>query len=354
MAFFFGIYLLLCLSSIRFRREEWKLDAYMSREHTQAVKGIFILMVYFSHFGSYVTYVSRWDLLCRQVIFWFGQAMVAMFLFYSGFGVMESIRIKGRGYVRTIPRNRVLSTLFRFDCAVLLYALVALTVRRKLSVGQFFQALIGWKSIGNSNWYIFDILILYLITYVAFSLIRQEKIALMAVFGGCCLLILLLWKAGGKAIHWYDTVLCYWLGMVFSVFKKRFEKCLNKNAGIWLILIIGLFEICHALSGVFYVPQLAIVRNLCFAGFVTVLTMRVNISSRVLSWCRQNLFPLYILQRIPMILLKYLGLSEWSIPLYFLACLLLTVALAFPFTWATDRLIALLSKKSLSKIDSVK
>lgn len=40
-----------------------------------------------------------------------GQLIVVMFLFYSGYGVMESVRSKGTAYIKSIPFKRVLSTL---------------------------------------------------------------------------------------------------------------------------------------------------------------------------------------------------------------------------------------------------
>lgn len=242
--------------------------------------------------------------------------------------------------MRAMPHKRGLSTLLRFDCAVVLYALVALAVSSEISLGKFLQALIGWKSIGNSNWYIFDILVLYLITYATFSWFREEKAAMLAVLAGSCLMMLLLRTVGGKAVHWYDTVLCYWLGMVYSVERERIEKRFRERNGFWFVWVAVLLGVSHVLSGVSHIAQLAIVRNLCFAGFVVLLTMHVQISGRVLSWCGRNLFPLYILQRIPMILLKSAGLAQHSIPAYFLSCGLITLVLVFPFTWVTDRIVA--------------
>ena len=56
--------------------------------------------------------------------------MVAPFLFWSGFGVMESIRRKGEAYVRALPVNRGLRTLIHFDCALLLFLLVRFIIRK--------------------------------------------------------------------------------------------------------------------------------------------------------------------------------------------------------------------------------
>ena len=39
------------------------------------------------------------------------QLMVTMFLFYSGYGVMESIKRKGDDYIKSFPKKRILTTL---------------------------------------------------------------------------------------------------------------------------------------------------------------------------------------------------------------------------------------------------
>ena len=151
------------------KKEE--LSDYLSLEYSQAVKGFFILLVFFSHYNSYVSYTLDSDLIYLRVVNSFGQAMVTMFLFYSGFGVMESIRKKGIDYVRKLPRDRILRTWFNFAAAVLLFTGLALVRRIPFTLGQFLLSLTGWESMGNSNWYIFIILCLYLITFAVFRLL---------------------------------------------------------------------------------------------------------------------------------------------------------------------------------------
>ena len=60
---------------------------YMSRENTTSVNGLFILLVFLNHIQSYVTLPEGFHRLTLA----FGQLMVAMFLFYSGYGVTLSL-----------------------------------------------------------------------------------------------------------------------------------------------------------------------------------------------------------------------------------------------------------------------
>ena len=312
---------------------------YLSVEQTQIVKGIFICIVFFSHFHSYVTYTSVWD----EKVQWFtgllGQNMVAPFLFYSGYGIMLSIQRKGKPYVKSIPRKRILATLFRFDCAVLLFIALALVTGQYRITGKLFlQAMIAWESVGNSYWYIFVVLALYSVTYCAFLLCKDQRVGLLVCFLLVCagIFAFVFWNI--KDICWYDTALCYILGMTYAQYRVKFEKVFQGNRLIYSFLVTFLLALVLYMQRYEYKPLGSCIRTSLFALTVTAITMRVRISSKLLQWCGKHLFSLYILQRIPMIALQYLGLGERSIPLYFACCVVITVCMVYPFEWVTDQI----------------
>ena len=100
---------------------------------------------------------------------------IAMFLFYSGYGVMESIKKKGNHYIDAIPRTRVLATLINFDIAVALFAFISLISSQDYTFSHYLLSFIGWKSVGNSNWYIFVIILCYLIVFISFRSTDRNK-----------------------------------------------------------------------------------------------------------------------------------------------------------------------------------
>lgn len=159
---------LLVVYGIRFDREK-AYGSYLSRERTDSIKGIFILMVFFSHIKDYIVkagyeYSGQGDEVFQYFFSFIGQLMVVMFLFYSGYGVMESIRKKGEAYVVAMPRHRVAGTLINFDVAVLIFLVVDLLLGRDVVLSKIVLSFLAWDSLGNSNWYIFAILICYLLT----------------------------------------------------------------------------------------------------------------------------------------------------------------------------------------------
>lgn len=154
--------------------------------------------------------------------------MVAMFLLYSGYGIMVSIMKKGRDYIRGLPVKRILKTLLHFDLAVLLYMGIPVWRHGCPSLKDTLLALSGWGGFGNSNWYIFVILWIWGIVYFVFRLCGTEHsrwnvwfcALLMALFGFII--------SHYKQMWWYDTLLCFPLGMLVAVYRDKIELFLFK------------------------------------------------------------------------------------------------------------------------------
>ena len=94
---------------------------YIDKDNTSAIKGAFILLIIYSHSLSYVQYNDSLSSISNKLIFTLGQLVVAMFLFYSGYGVFEQYKKRGKKYINNFPQRRILKTLVNFDIIVLLY-----------------------------------------------------------------------------------------------------------------------------------------------------------------------------------------------------------------------------------------
>ena len=81
---------------IQFNRNGFFTD-YITKEQCNNIKGIFILLVFISHSLQYIDKAGYVNDNILDVIFTkcssvMGQLIVVMFLFYSGFGIMESVK----------------------------------------------------------------------------------------------------------------------------------------------------------------------------------------------------------------------------------------------------------------------
>lgn len=309
MLVFYILLACLILWGIRFApRGSYYADC-LSKDATLPIKGVFILWVFLCHVMGYLMDLDYEFQSVGDRLYWGlcaapRQLTVVMFLFYSGYGVMENVRARGGDYISTMPRRRLLRTLLNFDVAVILFALLDLLIGRPIGFRQFLLSLPGWESVGNSNWYIFTILVCYSCAFVAFRMIRSLKFA--ALF----LLVLLSSFAVGisfvKETWWYDTVLAFSAG-VFVSFGRGLILAFVERRYFLVLTACGLAVVTlHALP-IATMGLVANVKAVFFALLILALTMKIRTGNGVLVWCGKNLFFIYIYQRLVMLPMVFLA-----------------------------------------------
>ena len=102
--------------------------------------------------------------------------------FYSGYGVMESLKVKGNNYLNDFAKKRLGTTLLNFDVAVCCFFLLNYMIGKTLTIEDVLLSLIGWSSVGNSNWYIFVILLCYLAFYISFGISKERGTVLCVTY----------------------------------------------------------------------------------------------------------------------------------------------------------------------------
>lgn len=347
MSIFIAALAVLCVAGISFRRREGFED-YMSPQKTGAIKGIFVVIVLYSHIRQYVSVPKTgMNELFFEAMTFFGQLMVVMFLFYSGYGIAVSVD-KKEGYIKTLPKRRILKVWLDFAIAVVIFFFTALAVGRDYDVERLLWSLIGVETVGNSNWFIFVIVILYALTFIGFGITGGKKhllagIILTTVLCAGAMAGLYFWKQ--KEYWWYDTVLCYPLGMWYYLAKPYIDKHLLNNfnkwfactaaTGIVFLFVNELYVACGRIRGIF-VPL-----SLVFAILIVLASMRISVNNAALRWLGSRVFGIYILQRLPMMVLSKFGLNSKPI-IFTLVCFAITLVLAEIFERSTAKLDELL------------
>lgn len=353
MILFLVMLAFLCLFGIRFSQNGF--EDYMSPKKTGSIKGIFVVIVLLSHLRQYISINgSALNQPYKDFMNFFGQLMVVMFLFYSGYGVLLGI-MKKDGYVKSIPAKRVLKVLIHFDIAVLLFWITGRLIGKDYSVRRLLLSFIGLEGVGNSIWFIFVIIVLYLVTFAAFIFLKKKVVAgtiITTVLSFGVLLAIREWK--GSEYWWYDTIMCYPLGMWYALAKPYIDKTVLPDFNKWFACTAAsgtLFFAMHSLLSDFHNSRkIFIPMALVFAAFVTLLSMRISVCNGILEWFGKRVFGIYILQRIPMIVLSYFGVND-SPFLFSVVCFALTIVMAEIFERAMDKLDILLhlSKKPVKK-----
>lgn len=228
MFFFYIILFIIILCGLRYKRNN---QDYISVQQTNVIKGIFIWLVFMGHIMPYITNMVPFEYLVDKtafgVVIVLKQLVVVPFMFYSGYGVINSIKNKGTVYVDSIPKRRVLNTMLNFGVAVLFFVALNLFLSIPMNLKQVLLSLVCWESVGNSNWYIFTICICYLTSFVSYKLFGYSKKSLIANFVILSAFAVIISRF--KDSWWYDTCLAYSAGSLYCYYKDKFENIVNSN-----------------------------------------------------------------------------------------------------------------------------
>lgn len=319
---------------------------YLKKKNTTSVNGIFVVLVLFSHYAQYADLGGALDDPYLLLRFHLKQMVVATFMFYSGYGMMEAIKSRGKAYVRRIV-SKFWQLLLKFDIAVVLYIAVNSVLGVHYPAGQTLLAFTTWTAVGNSNWYITAILILYAIMFISFMIgftldpgNRGRTIGLTLMF---LLTILAVWFqiVTGRPDYCYNTMLLLPVGCLYSEYHTQIEKAVMRSETAYLFTLaaaagIYIFTFFHRES---YGITGYTLWGIAFISLVLLITMKVSIYNRILEWTGSHIFGIYILQRLPMIVLDHYGMIEDHKYISLIEVMVITFIIAALFQKYTDRMI---------------
>lgn len=284
---------------------------YCSPKNTSTINAVFSVLIFISHSVSYVDLNGAFDDSYLNIKSFLSQSVVVTYLFYSGFGIMESIKKKGHNYIKRMPVDRFFKLWYQFALMICLFIITNLLMKKNYSLIDNLLSFTGFKSIGNDNWYLFVTFVLYIIVFLSFILFRNRHTsALIGVFTLTIAFILLEIKLEFPR-RYFDTVLCFPLGMLYSQLKPTIDKVVMKNDIFWIITTTAVFVICMFGSQNRNEHILFRLLFMCSAPiFITLLTMKLQCRSTILDWFGKHIFSFFMLQRIPMRLLEHFNLNN--------------------------------------------
>ncbi len=341
----------ICAGMTAAKKNEFFSD-YCSPKNTSTMNAIFSVLIFLSHAVTYVNLSGALDGPYLSFRKFLGQLVVITYLFFSGYGIMESIKKKGTDYVKKMPFHRLFKLWFHFAIVLVMFTVVSVGVRGlEYTPMHYILSYTGLKSLGNSNWYMFVTFAMYVIVIISFLIFRKSKalgvgcvVALTTVF------VIVEIKAGLQTTF-YNTVCCFPAGMIFSLVKPYVDKILMKNDIIWFtgfsVCVLAFAYFSQNRNETFWHYMLFVL--FAMAVIVTFM-MKVSIKSSILDWFGQHIFSFFILQRIPMILMKHFGFNKE--PYFFIiVCFFGTVFLSVIFDAFTDKIDSFIFK-SRKKIKS--
>lgn len=318
-------------------------DEYLSVRNTLPIKGLFTILIIFSHYNTYYTKQPT-DIYYRMMKTHLSQAVVVPYLVYSGYGMAYKLKKMGKDYLGTIPRRRIPQFLLGVAAALVPYFVLGLVRNQHFSLPTILLSLVGWESLGNSSWYIFGILGEYVIFWISFQVLRirdnkQTRLAglLLTTLLTAAYVIWIRWM--GKDTWCYNSLAMFPLGVAWGLYHEKVDRLLHEKSSLWLValaLTIAIYELGVMQRNV----NLVWYTVFCgaFAVAMLLVSMRIQLNSPVLNFFGKHVFSVYILQRLSMIILSDMGWIEQKPYLSLILVILCTSSIAVGFDWVMDKL----------------
>ena len=305
------LFLLFCLIScigINIKGLNTFFSDYMELKNTSKIKGIFVWMIIFSHNKQYYKKIYYNKYLYIKILRNFGQKMVSLFLFYSGYGITESIKKKGVTYVKTLPKKGAI-LFIKFQLILLIFLINNIICRIKITLKQYILSMIFKSSIKNSNWFAFTIICLYFFSFFSFLSIKNINYIFIGVIINniaCFIHIYIVYNFFyTKLIYPVDNVLSFVIGLYYSLLQNYLNNIFIKNDinyfGSLSIFVLIYYYLLNKPNNIYIIS----ITNSVFCLIIIMISMKVQFQNEFLMLLSNHSYSIYLLQRIIMIFIYH-------------------------------------------------
>lgn len=315
----------------------------LSRETTGKVRGICTLTVILHHLSQ----ECRTEELFQMVFTQMGLLAVAMFFFYSGFGLMKSF-LSRKNYRKQFLSKRVLPILITYAGFILLYWIVDALLGDLHTPGEVLVSLVNGSPIVTDSWYVITVAVFYLVFYALMGL-RKPGAILVGSLIWCGAWIGFCSLAGFEA-YWYNGVLCLSLGIWAAMAEEPLKKLLKKRFWLFAAVSAAVFGSLFGMMVLRYPHgfwKVLTMCTLCSAAFVLLVltfTGKVGTGNPLWPFLSEISLEAYLCHRIFMNLLRSRFLFLTDDTLWGMAVIVLSVAAAWVLHKLFRRICGLVKK----------
>ncbi len=248
---------------------------YLSKEHTSCLRGFFALLVVAHHIYQNIGLTKTY--LLGEILHLCGTLSVAVFLFFSGYGLMLSS--SKNNYIKKFFRNRFLPLYCFYVVLIIVYTIWKLFLENSFSSSLVIHSFLFGATVVEFGWYLQTTFILYLIYLLVFRFIKSQKLRIVFIFISCFIYFVACYilRLGS---WWYQTIFCFVFGMIYCYKKTLFDAILAKRS--WLIFGLSgaLFLAFAVFNRVF--PAVSVLYSFFFVCF-TISISYVLCKTRVIN-----------------------------------------------------------------------
>ena len=323
------------------KKNEWNEDN-MSFGQTKCFLGFCAVIICFHHMSQQTSASwlnPRFIQKGLEIFVTAGYPMVAMFLFCSGFGLYKSAKTKPDFFKRFLP-SRIIPILIPTILVELVY--IYLRNLRHIPVRYKNPFIIGigtHETVNPYFWYIPCIILLYILFYIGFGLIKKDWAGILMVAIGTAgwISFCLICKYG---TWWFNTIHMFLLGILVSKYEKKVFDSFKKHYVFKAILTVLLaaflwyaannggnfyFQFTHTMwnevngyKADLFVCIFQVLYSIAFVMVYYVLSMKMKVGNPVLKFLGKITLELYLVHGIFVQMFSYYMIKEPNQPIYYI------------------------------------
>ncbi|WP_034448974.1 acyltransferase family protein [Butyrivibrio sp. AE2032] len=347
-------------------KNEWN-DEIMSFDQTKSFLGFCAVIIAFHHISQATCAPWLNPKYIRpglEIFVTAGYPMVAIFLFCSGFGLYKSAKAKPDFFKRFIP-VRMLPVIIPAVLTTLVYVYFRYMRKMPIKVVNPFKVG-GHDTLNPYIWYIPCMLLMYLLFYIGFGLLKKDWLGILVVALGTAgwIIFCIRFRYG---TWWFNTAHMFLIGILVAKYEKKFFESCKKLYPIRLTITIILCLVLRYVAdnaGGYYLQVnniqwteasgyradligsiFQVLYTLAFMSLYYLLSMKLKIGNPVLRFLGKFTLELYLVHGIFIHMFGYCMIKEGIKPIYYIKDVplftLVVLALAIPVSF----LLSLFDKK---------
>lgn len=332
---FYSLIAIFFLISLRKRSD----DGFMDKQSSNVIKGFFIFLIVFSHVLNQFPYQGFLSVPLNYFRSILGQLIVSMFFFISGFGIILSIKKKGKMYSRSLVTNRLLRIVLYTIFLLIPFYIYSAVIGNKSGIFDYLLSFIGLKSFGNETWFILAILVCYAACSVVFFFNYKNLIVPIILTSSIILIYIIVMLVTKQPSCTWDTIVCFPFGMFAGIYYDNIKSILSKKRALFL-LIISIVIVPLLQYGIYAInlkQKILVLRiiemllaNAFFCLFFVCLTRIFVLKSHVLGFCGKASYAFFLMHRLIICIFSEVVHLQNSTLNYFVV-FTLSIAIGIPF-----------------------
>ena len=235
---------------------------YLSKENSACLKGLLAVVIIVAHWRNNVTFLHNTAI--GMILTASGYLIVGMFLFLSGYG----LRIQGNAYLEHFPKRRLLPYYATYLISVGIYSAIELVSGGTVTPTAILKSLFWYGTVVDFGWYLQAPLLLYLLYWFVYRR-TDSPWNLLIIAAIYAILIFPM-----KSMLWYNSLLCFPLGIWWADHKQGIDRWLEKRWGLIFCAAFILFSATLLLGNLrLLMPSMMYIFKIISAGFFSVFVM---------------------------------------------------------------------------------